>query len=68
MRFDAVGRKSVRIDRSLYLDVDARAETPQDIEKRGARRIDADMIDLDPRTGNRGGGDEPERLRPRRRG
>ncbi len=42
------------------LDVDPRAEAAQHAEERGARRVEADAFDLDARTRQRRGGDEPE--------
>ena len=41
--------------------VDARAEPAEHVEQRGARRVEPDVLDLDARTGQRGGGDQPER-------
>ena len=45
------------------LDVDPRAEAAQHVEQRRARRIQADILDVDARARQGGGGDQPERGR-----
>ena len=34
-----------------FMDLDARAKTPQDVDQRRARRVEADVVDLDARAG-----------------
>ncbi len=43
-----------------FADLDARAETAQHVNETGARRVQADIVDLDPGAGKRGRGDHPE--------
>ncbi len=55
--------RAARLARFCRRDVDFNpgAETPEDVEQRRPRRIEADVLDLDPRPWERRGANQPER-------